>query len=241
MTKKAIFSIALAAACATNAMASEAEMTTEWRVLGPAFSKHFSKDGAAVTKPATETQECRDWANQQPAQSVVSPTPLSPRPGLTFVGQDANGNYVYRSTPVPTLPRECTTTVNPAERGWHGNNPAAGIEYTRRFRDHSDKLYGQLVRDSYGKPGLMLGAARQWPLFTAQRLTVDAGLSAGIWSRTDLDQRRRVVPFIFPALSLSEERTGLGLNAAIVPKLSINGRVYVSTPTLMLQITYRLR
>jgi hypothetical protein len=57
-------------------------------------------------------------------------------------------------------------------------------------------------------------------------------------SRTGLD--RRTVPFVLPVLTLEEPRTGLGLNAALAPRMRLHGRHINRTATLMLQSTCRL-
>ena len=132
------------------------------------------------------------------------------------------------------------------KEGWHQTNPAIGLEKSWRYANHVDKAYGSFVRDSYGKPSAMLGVGRQWPLVGARSVSIDGGLVAGLWYRSVLDDagtslKRGVVPFVLPALTINEQRTGLGLNVALAPRLKIGNRVLVATTTAMFQLTYLIR
>lgn len=132
------------------------------------------------------------------------------------------------------------------KEGWHQTNPAIGLEKSWRYANHVDKAYGSFVRDSYGKPSAMLGVGRQWPLVSARSVSIDGGLVAGLWYRSVLDDtgtslKRGVVPFVLPALTINEQRTGFGLNVALAPRLKIGNRVLVATTTAMFQLTYLIR
>gem|GEM_PF-4982049 len=125
-------------------------------------------------------------------------------------------------------------------RRWHGNNPALGLELTRRYEDHSAKFFAGVVRDSYGENSAMAGVAGLWPLLKGGRLRVDAGIAGMLWYRTvDDTYARRLVPLALPVLAVSDRETGIGFNASITPATKYRGVQY-SVATLMLQMTFQL-
>jgi hypothetical protein len=236
-TKATLITTAAAMACG---LVHAEEPVTEWRLLGPAFSQHFGTDGAAITRAASKTTECTD--QDQPVAHIVSPTPI---PGLIGAGRTPDGGYLYWPMTL-YIPPKCTDIVVPAERGWHGNNPALGLEFTQLYTDHSDKFFLNAVHDSYGSPSLMLGAGRLWPVLNAFGIQTDAGFVGGIWNRTVLNMAgdglvRRTVPYVLPSLAITESRTGLGINLGLAPKMSIGGYKAVRTTTLMFQTTWKVR
>lgn len=133
-----------------------------------------------------------------------------------------------------------------SRKGWVENNPAIGLRYTRRGATHADSLFAGLVRDSYGSSSLMAGAARMWPLFDAGSFTVEGGLVGGLWWRTipnreETKLERALVPFVLPTMTLAESSTGLGLDVAFAPRVSVGGQFLNRVPTFMYQVTYLVR
>lgn len=230
-------------ACCLSASAIAAiadEPQSEWRVLGPAYSKHFGNDGAAVTKAGSSTQECKSMYEHRSSQFVSTTLLAGP---FSVIGRDESGNYIYATH--PAYIQACETVVVPDERGWHGNNPSIGLELTQRFEKYSNKFLASYVSDSYGSPSVMLAAGRLWPMFDFGSVKVDAGLVGGLWYRTVLSSDdlvvRRLVPFVLPSMSITDEYTGLGLNVGLAPRLSVHGYTANRTTTLMLQATYKVR
>lgn len=238
-TARTILSLALSAVALASGTARAEGAQEEWRVLGPAFAHHFTSDGEVV-KPASKKQEC-GTADDGLGNTFTSPTPV---PGALLASPPPPGGpYTYYRLQAYT----CKDVAVPAERkGWESSNPALGLEYTRRYDTHSDKVLATLARDSYGKSSFMLAAGRLWPVLNLVGVQFDAGVVGGLWNRTILNQAgddvvRRTVPFVLPALSISEERTGLGLNLALAPKMSINSYAINRTTTLMVQSTWLVR
>jgi len=226
--------IAAAAFMAFGLVRAE-ERTTQWRVLGPAFAHHFSSEGEVV-KPATKTQQCAT-ADDGLGITFTSTTPI---PGAINAPGSQPGAYIYYRMAAYT----CKDVVVPQERrGWEGNNPALGLQYTQRYEGHSNVYLANFVRDSYGTPSFMLAAGRMWPLFDIASVKVDAGIVGGLWYRSVLNREgdglvRRLVPFALPSMAISDNYTGLGVELGFAPKLSMNGYVVNRTPTLMVQTTY---
>lgn len=129
---------------------------------------------------------------------------------------------------------------------WVENNPALGLRYTRRLDSHADSAFASVVRDSYGSHSLMAGGARTWPLLSAGSFSAEAGLVGGVWWRTipnraETKLERALVPFVLPIMTFAESSTGLGLDVAFAPRVSVGGRVLNRVPTFMYQVTYLVR
>lgn len=83
--------------------------------------------------------------------------------------------------------RSCYGRVVPAEQAWSGNNPAIGVEFSAPSSPGSssrDLVYSSLVRDSYGKIGVMAGAGRTWSVLQLGSVEIDLGIASGLWYRT---------------------------------------------------------
>jgi hypothetical protein len=229
----------------------------EWRVMGPAFSYHGDKDQAKSYREATQ-YNCRSGTWIPAGQTAADGEKL----GIPsrVCGDDwtaysklkeegkldwSCGNYVkWSEGGVYT----CRFTESSDVRRWHQNNPALGLMYTRRYDDHSVSFFGTVVRDSYGTPSLMAGAAYMWPLASIGSLNVDGGFASGLWYRSVIntdtnDLHRTVIPFIFPGLSMTEATTGLGLELGLMPKLDMHfgNRQFATPMTLMAQLTYLVK
>lgn len=257
---------------------NDAAAGVEWRVLGPAFSDHFTKQGA-LRYETPPTWDCTVSSVQEDSnnvkQSTVIKTFTTADPfdaGKSFipagevanaVGKPssygnpsgaANGGLVYtatgtfaydHATQIETFKNaSCETTSKPGQdRSWHQNNPAFGLQRAWRYRDHVDLVYATFVRDSYGSSSFMVGGGREWPLAKLGTVAFEGGLVAGLWRRSEVTNdgwalERRTVPFILPALSINESKTGIGLNVAIAPRAVIDGHCLSSTTTAMFQLTY---
>ncbi len=200
------------------AQAEELPGATEWRVMGPAFSRHLSLDGAAIEQPATA-------------------------PGSAEV------------------------------KRWNENNPAFGLmRTTRNSEGVGTQYFGQLVKDSYGKMGVMIGAGYSWPLFESESFKAEWGFAAGLWYRTFAkndakhtsytikhmhprgyptsteevswsyevtELKRAWIPFVLPVASLEHKNSGIGLTVSFVPKVAIGGKKISPANTILFQTTYR--
>lgn len=201
------------------AQAEELPGATEWRVLGPAFSRHLSLDGAAITQEAS-------------------------RPGV------------------------------PEIKKWNENNPAFGLmRSTRDQNGNAEKYFGQVVKDSYGKMGLMLGKAYSWHVYGEESIRIELGYAAGVWYRSyavtkkdtawhttiippsqpggfntlDATQlnyerteiKRAWIPFVLPVATFEHKPSGIGLNLSFIPKFKIAGRQISPVNAILFQTTYR--
>lgn len=218
-----------------SVFADQGDSRIEWRLLGPAFSEHATLDGAPIVKPASVNWDCRSRV-------------IDSASGLKTV--------------------DCATSIIPEVRQWSQNNPAIGIERARVYDDHTDKVFISAVRDSFGDMGIMAGVARLWPAATMGSFKFNVGLSGGLWYRSVLIGyqevkplmlyspygatsyqsttsenisilERRLVPFVFPVASITEQHTGIGVNIALAPKIKLGKYSPVPTTTLMIQTTYR--
>ena len=260
---------ALAASLLLSAAAVRAEgYTEEWRILGPAWSYHSNTDQAQL-RPQSSQYDCRLGTYIPPGMTAAdgekagipsrvcaedSATPPASESG--GLGWDCSRNVPWTGSRV-TLPSGtvvtpttyvCRFTKTESVRQWHQNNPALGLEYTRRFDDHLVKGFFSLVRDSYGSSSLMLGGAYMWPLADVGGFTVDGGIVGGVWFRSVIDLasnelRRAAVPFVFPGLSITDSRTGLGLSVGLAPKVSfkLGGSRYSTPTTVMVQATWLVK
>lgn len=262
MASRTLFACLLSIFAITAARADEAYVE-EWRVLGPAISHHFSTDGARL-HTTVSSATCYTEATLPPGLSATDPrAPALPANTCGAVnwkdvfehekaGTMAHECHWERWTNVytplvgdPWPTQVCTFSTSTTTKRWSEINPAFGLSYGRRTADHLDEIFATAVRDSYDQPSLMVGAGRLWSLGKLFTVQFDAGIVAGLWQRSVLDETqtqllRRTVPFILPALSVTEDVTGLGLNLAFAPKLSIDGKTVVPTHTLMLQSTWRV-
>lgn len=181
----------------------------EWRLLGPAFSYHFSRHYAPVRQPE-QWHECPSGA-----ADLAAPTSDG-----CYLAVD--GRY-YKIDAVQ-------------QRGWYQNNPALGLSYTRRHADHALAYSAGLVTDSFGKLGAIGLVAWLWPLHEGT-LRIDGGVAGGLWYRTECDGGpHRVVPAVMPALTLTHRASGLGVNLGFAPRFTIAGRGN-AVDALMLQTT----
>ena len=191
------------------------EKTSSWKLLGPAFSHHLraNPDDMPISAPARGVYDCV---------------------------QNSTGTTCYGR-------------VIDAQRSWSQNNPAFGLEYSVLSGEdlsRRDLVFATVVRDSFGKVGLMTGAGRAWSVSRIGSLNLEVGLTGGLWYRTvsegdfvtgpiqfchknhpvfsdgcqtgsavfyETKLQRRWVPFLLPVISITEQKTGLGLNIGIAP------------------------
>jgi hypothetical protein len=266
-------------------MACAGDPSIEWRLMGPAFSYHSSKEGAATDLSATQWK-CDAFARSTDAAgkpmrggfetqyaSFTTTNPADIRQGFAPRGEVARQlaapvatNTGYRGAPAGYMEYKvtgrpmtdaatgstsfnrvsCYTYGAGSETRWHQNNPALGLEASVRNEGRIDKLFATIVRDSYGAPSFMAGAGRLWTLMQYRSVTVDGGITGGLWYRSTPDDdpaalKKVVVPFILPTLSITEATTGLGMEIAIAPRARFNGSYLASTTTLMFQSTWLIR
>lgn len=206
----------------SNAAIASVESTVEWRVLGPAFAWHANADGAPVVSSRITGYQ---W--------------------MCAIGHDLyQGITPEQAAAISPASFECRgTPIKVQQKGWTNVNPAIGLERrTTRYGDYAAKEFVGIVKDSYGRPSAMIGAARMWLLFEG-RIRIEAGVTGLLWYRTigqwsDGSFDRKLVPLLLPVLSVDDKASGLGLNFSFVPGIRYHGTEY-SVPTLMLQTTYR--
>lgn len=232
-----------------------AETSAQWRILGPAFSYHSNTNDAPLVSSSKVVTDC------------------------SFTGKDF-----------------CRDVYVRGEQKWSGNNPSIGIEWSQPSSEGStgrDRIFGSLVRDSFGKPGLMAGVGRTWEVAQFGSFNVQAGVGGGWWLRTvnvgktkdvsltrctkagefsrticpgdslpaetvilapplrplsgpqftinrivEPDPQYRLIPFVLPLLSITESRTGLGVNVSVIPKFKIGKYQVASATTVLFQLTY---
>lgn len=158
--------------------------------------------------------------------------------------KSAEAERQCRVVSVVPVTYECRDVYTKVEhKRWVENNPALGMRYTRRSETSADSLLVNFVRDSYGTPSLMLAAARTWPLIGLGSVSIEAGLVGGLWwrsvlNRSETDLQRRVVPFVLPTITVTENTSGIGLDVAFAPRVSMGGHQVNRTPTFIYQLTY---
>lgn len=233
--------------------------TVEVRALGPAMSYHFSENGAQKKTEIT-SERCRLGTYVPPDMTSANGLALGIpdkvcNPAADYSHLDCSDVEWVGSAPIsvidplgrriyiPQRTGVCKAYKETTSAHWHGNNPGLGLEWTWRGDGYANKAFGTFVRDSYGAPGFMAGVARMYPITSAWGFNLEAGPVAGLWYRTALDTKsndlhRVLMPFILPSFSITEDRTGLGINGAIIPKMKVNGRYLSSTWTIMTQLTY---
>lgn len=141
--------------------ASAAASDLEFKFLGPVLSHHSKSDEATLT-PGVANSTCR---------------PMT----LTEIRNFYGGGSTFF---VGGYPEKCEYTNIPAKK-WNQLNAAIGLEISKRDDAGRTLVFVNAVRDSYYKPGLMLGAGRAWGVEFAsgENFEVEWGVSAGIWNR----------------------------------------------------------
>ena len=97
------------------------------------------------------------------------------------------------------------------------------------------------MKDSRGFWGGYAGVAAMYELTHLGTARVDAGVGAFILYRSTSwkdNGHRSFVPALLPAISMTDQRTGLGLNIIWLPPISKDGKDRPST--LFFQFTYRM-
>lgn len=203
------------------------------------------------------------------ASSVWAQGPAERRlllPAASFHSNDKDGRIVRQRSLSTVCDPTCRTAETPEQREFTEFNPGLGLEWTWRDpQNRATKAYGQVVRDSYGKASLMVGAGYLWPI-NQGRWQVDAGFTGGLWWRSQMKFRNqtatfqpcdplgppcapasyttrrsevtmKLVPFVFPVLTVSDRVSGYGLNVALVPRVTSGERIINSTNTVLVQLT----
>lgn len=255
-TIRIMFSVALMGVAFT-AISGQPDLdisSYQFRLLGPAISRHFDASSAPIVTPGQELWNCFDV-------------------GTAYLVNGVSWGPSYKCDGVP---------LN--KRGWQEFNAAIGFEFSNPVAGVSDAhnfYFGQIVNDSTNTMGLMLGAGRIWTMSQADSWKFSFGLGGGLWRRgvvfgdrkalgpgvichsdaqmvqlnllnrepqclevgslsitaTQIDMR--TVPFVLPFVEI-ENRSGLGVRAAIAPHV-LDGVAASSTPALMLQLTWQIK
>lgn len=192
--------------------------TEEWRVLGPAFSKHMSKSGALITHRASN-YDCRIGSWMPPGQTVSDleklglPSQVCSLSSTEMQSEHDAGrldwkcDFFVKEIGIAS----CKFTKTEDVPTWSQNNPALGLQYSRRYGTHTDQVFGTFVKDSYGTGSFMAGAGRLWPVASISTFSVDAGIIGGAW-------------FCRPCRLLSQQ-LGLDSISHSLPKLALEGNM----------------
>jgi hypothetical protein len=255
--------------------------SVSWSILGPAWSKHMGTEAAVMHDEGSPTKvagsDCSNYATEGVLDSIPPSGATLKAAGLPTarcavssikntravsviwncdpavnVAQPGTGAHSY-STPVA----KCSLSVAHRKPVWHQMNPAFGLSRTVQQGSTSDTLFVGFARDSYGSPTIMAGATHAWRVLQVGTVQADAGITAGVWWRTEMryvdtsqayydgksnwsyEQRlvRRFVPVVLPMMAFKETTTGLGLNVMYAPKLKVGGYSVNDTSTWMFQTT----
>lgn len=180
------------------AVPSPDAIETSWRLLGPSFSKHFSKYGAPVNG------------------FEYVPNYLS----TTYAGKcNTLSGSENRNL--------CEKGSKHLLHGWNQNNIGLGLEYDRRDSETVGRYYAGFLRDSFDKPSIYVGSSYQWTVAESARLRADAGFITMLWKRSVVGNddvvRSKVLLTGLPMFSVEDKATGLGMNISFIPKLSWKG------------------
>ena len=280
-----IHAVLLAAVATIGVGQAHAADSVDWTALGPAWSKHQGTMAAMMRDVGSPTYVAGSDCSVA-ATSQVPPASALKSAGLPTVLCSASPDASLRSTRSVAYHFACGSRTavswgviapddswSEAQYGaasnchlvaehrvpfWHQMNPAFGLERTVRRDDTSDAMFVGFARDSYGSPTLMAGITHAWRVFEAGTLRADAGVTGGLWWRTEMryvdttkafvdgtsnwyyEQRlvRRLEPVALPALSIVESHSGLGLNVTYAPKLRLGHYCLNETSTWMFQTTF---
>ncbi len=229
------------------------------RTPGQARGQHRFALGMAVAGCMAAAACPLAWAQAQPERRLLLPA-------ASFHANDKDGRIVRQRSLSTVCDPACRTAETPEQREFTEFNPGLGLEWTwRDEQDRATKAYGQVVRDSYGRTSVMVGAGYLWPI-NPGRWQVDAGFTGGLWWRSEMKFRNEIatfqpcdplgppcapanyttrrsevkmklVPFLFPVVSVSDRVSGYGLNLAFVPRVTLGNRIVNSTNTVLVQLT----
>ena len=240
--ERAAFGAGILAACMASAHAQSAaswqqeedkKQSTEWRFLGPAFSHHSSTYGARIVKPVADSIDCRTnvcYMAAAPAEYGWSET--NPALGLEVSAASSPGAKT-RDKAFVNLVRDSYGTMSlmlGAGRAWSvGNLGPLEIEIGATggvwFKSDTDGVIegGSLPRcvdysSAQSKCNHYYDFGEKFYVSKLKRVTV---------------------PFLLPFISVTETRTGLGVNIALAPKIKLGRYYQVPATTIMLQLTYK--
>lgn len=228
---------------------------SEWTLLGPAFSKHASLNGAPVVRQASFAQRCyaydygfalnierctidinsnqKKWSENNPAIGIERSTTSINNPKSK---NKIFASFVHDSYGSPSL-------LVGAGKQWSvasilSFNVSAGVSaglWNRTVAENNktDKICGTssiqyINHSSLVSTDVCLNQKDTEKLLSVDMLNPESSL------------KRVTVPFILPYIELVEERSGLGVNIALAPKVKIGRYETVPTTTVMLQFTYRM-
>jgi hypothetical protein len=164
------------------------EITTSWRLQGPAFSHHFSTELA----PLRGGEVKNDGMNIPPRVFKYSDyTPgdntqeYCGKFAVALIGTDHYPDLVSRARSL-CLDKLQVPYVQGAQRRWNQKNLELGAEYDIRNATTKtvQRYYVGAVVDSFFKPGVYVGTSYQKTLYDGPRFRLDAGATAMLWWRT---------------------------------------------------------
>lgn len=230
-----------------------------WSILGPAFSKHFSTS----TAPVVGSTVLNDGGNLMKVGQSTAIVYYTPEGNQHFIqyfaknGQSANSycNQFYDDAKAKSggvyssgsFVKECVDLFkrpyNVPIRRWNQNNFELGFEEEKKYSDHIEKMFFGAAIDSYYKPSIFIGFARQKNYFDGGRVNIDAGLTIFLWYRTVPDAdgilRKILVPGMLPILSITDKKSGVGVNLMFVPAIRFR-EVQLTVNTLMCQMAWSI-
>ena len=228
-----IFSISINF-CSANEASNKVQIS--WNLLGPAFSKHFSKPPVVGTYEAIRNDGGNELGEQTNDETLKHVT-VNDACKAAFWGVKQLDCITSYSRPyLAKIPI----------RKWNQNNIEIGIQ--RVVRDEKggvEKISVGLVVDSYKKPSIFLAKTDQKMIYESDQFMIDAGISYLLWFRSvgsDLNGviKRRFVVGLVPTLTFENKRLGSAINLMYAPPFRYNGSVY-GVSTLMLQFAWKLK
>jgi len=203
-----------------------------WKILGPAFSHHADKNGAPISKPGEGVWECKYqyaytcYAKNGPKEAVWHES--NPAIGLEFSRETEAGRNIWFASVLRDSYGESGLMAG-AGKSWR-----IGKLGSFQFEaGGSVGLWYRTVADGEKtENGKIMYCHTNDPKYGNACDILDANYSV-----TNL--KRAIVPFVLPFVSVTEQRTGLGVNLAFVPKFRLGNYETTPTDTLMLQFTVK--
>ena len=175
------------------------EPMVEWRILGPALSRHYSErfsplaDGGTIFSapclPAADMNNAPTFALLQlglPTTQCKALNHESTGHSAQALQCSATVHVTWDDGSRSGLVTPCREVTLSRRAAWHQWNPALGVERTVRNVDGVTGVFAGYAQDSYDRPSFMAGVTKRWTLASLGRLRLDAGAMAGLWLRAEM-------------------------------------------------------
>lgn len=235
------FSIAAILAISAAGVAQADDYQTEFRLLGPAFSKHFGKTGEPVLAKAFTANDGRNV--------LTNPLPLGGGSSPALPG-DTAASYCNRPIATQEWKDACRNQLSqpvdvPMQRkSYNETHLELGIEYNRRNSVGVERYFVSAVVDSYYQKSAFFGAGYQWTLYETPALRLDAGIMGMAWNRSvqdvNYDLKRRWLVTAMPVMSIEMKEWGVSLNVSYAPRITRHGQAMNAADTIIAQLSWKL-